>query len=153
MFDIEVAFTIAKVIVSAKDEDGTIERTVRLTLEREFDVEAAAAIGKEANRAREALETGAMQKAVFGIGRIKARCKLVAPGQGARAKPDTITIDPLLGRRATCTAGTKEDDPVTMSIEFECSYRDDVWAFLGRNCLASAMVTLTKLQLEFPEAA
>jgi hypothetical protein len=143
--DIELQASIAKVTLKTKDVSGLIVRRCRMAFDRELDAEIARALGSGAKKALTALGAHEMTKVVLSIDSIEAKAVLVA---GA----ERCEIEIVRGERATCTSVSDDDDDTVCMIrlEFETSYHDDVWSFLGRNCGSYVRITFTDRQLELP---
>lgn len=154
MFDIELLAALAKVTLRVEDHEGQLLRRMRLALDREFDDELAAGIGKGAQKALKLLVAKDVQKCTIGLDAVEANADLVATRSDRVAlKQERIAIGQLRGVLATCAAPKEAGDVTHIRLEFEAPYSDDVWAFLGRHCGAYVQITFTRRQLELQGAA
>lgn len=142
--DITLSAQVSKVgarVVVAKDS-GLIRRIVKLTLAREFDVEIAAALGKDAKKTLALLEVGSITKASIPIDGIVATGDL-------KSIHGACHIGELRGVKAECTADTGEDGlPPAIALEFEFDMAPEPWMFVGNNLSVQAVVTIRSLQLD-----
>lgn len=140
--DITIGAQISKVAAQVVVRDSVIKRTVKLTLAREFDLELAQALGKDAKKTLALLEVGSISEATIPIDAVVASGDLVAMGSGVR-------IACLRGVQAKAKADTSDDGlPPSVKLEFEFDWVEDAWVFLGRNLSAMAEVTIKSLQLD-----
>lgn len=136
---------IRKVGIQVKEADGCVRRICRLSLAREFDSLVAGNLGSDAKAALVGLSAHGLASATIPMDRVNGTCKL-------EGLDDSVTISNVRGLKAKCKSGKKDGDPPTVRLEFEFDFYEPAWAFLGRNCLAYATVTLTPAQqvLRFP---
>ena len=148
MFDMDLSAQLAKVTVAAKAAAGSVRRIITVTFAREFDEEIADALGREAKHALRAMKARAISDVSIPMDALIVSGKLTA-------LEDKIEIPRMRGVRAKAKWGKKGEDeelPPSIMLDFETSYSDDVWMFLGRNVMVYGTIKLKRLQqaLAFP---
>lgn len=148
MFGIDLECGIRAVKVVVKEVDGREFRRCRVTLAHEFTSDIASALGPDAEALREGLRSLAIEKATLPIEGIAAM------GAFKAGRSDAVTIGRLTGCKAVCTApkGDATEGP-TVQLEFEFTWDEAAWVFLGRHCNAIASVVLTQRQLSLAAGA
>jgi hypothetical protein len=145
MFDTEIRGEIKSARVRVTEDGAFVFRTVRMALEREFDGDIAALLGKSAGEALEHLSDGGMSKVVMPMGAVSAR--------GVLSGKTKVALDKITGVKATASVGkAKEDEdaPLKIKVEFEFPFSADAWAMLGAEAGTTIGVTLTRNQLDLP---
>jgi len=117
-------------------------------LECEFDDLIAAALGKGAKKVLSGLRDGETEKVVMPIAELACSAELKA------GKKDKVAIGSVVGIKATGKRSPEEDEDVapTIDLEFEFTFDEAAWAFLGRNCGAVATITMQQRQQELSAA-
>jgi len=146
MFDVKLQFGIKKVTLKTKAKDGVQARTIRLTLEREFDDTIAAGIGGDARGALAALKGGGMDSCVLPIDGIHGSASLLA-GAG-----EVCDVPYLKGVTAKGAVSPDLDFPPSIAVEFDMPYERKAWGFFGDYQNTTAVVELTRGQLEIAGA-
>lgn len=98
MIEFTSTMTIRAVGMRAKTKDGVTSRRIRLTIEREFDDDLAAAIGADAKRVRKLLSDGALAKGEIPMDAIEASMRL------KNVESSRLRIDAVKGVRAVAKA-------------------------------------------------
>jgi hypothetical protein len=145
MFDTEIRGEIKGAKIKVTEDGAFVFRTVRMALEREFDNEIAATIGKPAEKAREHIDDGSWSKVVIPISAVSARAVL-----SGKTK---VALDKVTGVKATCSIGkAKEDEdaPLKVKLEFDFPFSAEAWAMLGAEAGTTIGITLTRNQLDLP---
>lgn len=146
MFDMQLQFGIKRITLKTKTKDGVSSRVMRVVLEREFDEVIAAGLGGDARGARTALLGGGMESCVLPIDAIKASGTLTA-GLG-----EVCAIESLIGVAAKGHADPDHEFPPSIALEFDMPYERRAWAFFGDYQNTTAVVELSKQQLELAPA-
>lgn len=141
MFDTKLQFAIKKVSLKTKSKGGVSTKTIKLTLEREFDAVIAAGLGGDARAARDALIGGGMESCVMPIDAIDASASL-SSGIG-----EVIDIRRMTGVTAKGSLADA-DFPPSIELAFDLPYAKEPWAFFGEYQDTTAVVTMTRRQLE-----
>jgi len=140
--DIRIGAQINRVQGSVTVKEGVIKRTVVVTLAREFDMPLAAALGKDAKKALDMLESGSLAEVTIPMSRIEATATF-------SANADQVKIIGLRGIACKAKAGDPdEDEPPTAKLTFEFDWEKAAWVFLGWNLSAMAEVEIASMQKE-----
>jgi hypothetical protein len=140
--DISIGAQISKVQGAVTVKEGVIKRTVVVTLAREFDMPLAAALGKDAKKALDMLESGSLAEVTIPMDRIEATAVF-------RASGEAVKIIGLRGISCKAKAGDPdEDEPPTAKLTFEFDWAKDAWVFLGWNLSAMAEVEIASTQAD-----
>jgi hypothetical protein len=139
MFGMHLQCGIKAVKVKAQDSGGIVFRRCIVSLVHEFTADIARDLGPEATKLRDGLRSGAIEKVTMPIDGI------AAIGDFATAQ-DVVHVGRMCGLKAVVSA-PKEDEPPVIQFDFEFTWQEDAWAFLGRHCNSIADVVLTKRQL------
>lgn len=147
MFELECDANLKSVKLSVREKDGVTVRRCQMVLEREFDDLIAAALGKGAKKVLSGLRDGETEKVVMPIAALACSADL-------RARKDKVSIGSVSGIKATGKRSPDEDEDVapTIELEFEFTFDEAAWAFLGRNCGAVATITMQQRQQELSAA-
>lgn len=157
--EIRTKLRVKSVRVKVVADGGRVLRRCVMTLDGELDGIAAAALGKDANAARDAILAGGMTKAELPLDAIESDCTMDNE-QGKKCY-----IPKMRGLKATVTRGRDteaesdddEDSPpaegeptATIAMQWEFPFSDDTWLFLGRAAGAWADVKISPLQQVLP---
>jgi hypothetical protein len=141
MFETEIEAGLKGIKVKAEADGGIVVRTCTLTVVRELDSLIAAAL-PGAKKVYSAIKSGDVTSCVVPTDRIVCEIQL-------RADREKLSIERAKGTKATCKAGDFEKDkPPTIELEFEFTFNQDAWVFLGRHVGAMAKLTLNRSQQE-----
>jgi hypothetical protein len=147
---VECEANIKKVDLTAKIKKSQVVRLMRIKLEREFDVVLARAIGADALDILAQLKARSQEKAIIPIDSVVARLELaVQAAAGPKSdRDDKVTIPSCVGRKATASAPTENDEDLqpTVILEFEFAFSEQAWAWFGRNCGGYANVSIGEAQ-------
>jgi hypothetical protein len=140
MFGATLECGIKAVKVKVQHEQGRVLRRCRVVLSHEFDADIARELGKDARALRQGLRDNAIEKATLPLDGIAALGAFTADGK-------SIEIGRMIGVKASCSKAKDSEAGPTIELEFEFSWDEKAWVFLGRNCSSMASVVLTKRQL------
>lgn len=143
--NLECSAGIAKIAIKAKEENGIVTRTVRMTLVREFDALIARAIGGDAKDLLESLRSKSCVKVEIALDGVIGNCKL--DGE----KGDSVVIKGATGVKAIGKVAKKEDEDPKIELVFEFPFLLAAWTFFGQNVGSRATLLFTKQQLDLPQ--
>ncbi len=144
MFGTTLECGIKSVKVKVKNVQGREVRRCVVVLAHEFTHDIARALGEDALALLDLLRSNAVESAIVPIDGLAALGHFIA-------RDSAVEIGRMAGIKAKCLKSSDGDEGPTIQLEFEFSWQEDAWLFLGRNCAAVASVTLTKHQLALGE--
>jgi hypothetical protein len=151
MFDSPITAEIRTVKGVVIDDGDHQLRRIRLQLERTFSPEIAQGLGSSAQVALDELEGRGLEKAVMGIGAIKAKLEIKSEGKGTATIGDVTGIKAvgIVHKAGGRDEGDGEAHPL-IRLEFEFPFDEAAWTFLGRTLRDTVSCKLTRSQLELP---